>query len=110
MGWCPAGETSIMARRRKPRTTPEAVSDQIPSSSGPRCAIAAHISRTSPSAGLPLFAPDQQPVSPHMDYRYWPEADTSILNFRFGGLGRRYALILGETLNKSYFLPLFANV
>jgi|GEM_PF-6854028 len=45
-----------------------------------------------------------------MDYRYWPEADTSILNFRFGGLGRRYALILGETLNKSYFLPLFANV
>ncbi len=42
-----------------------------------------------------------------MDYRYWPEADTSILNFRSGRLGRRYALILRETLNKSSFLPHF---
>src|SRR5262249_12658217 len=67
MGWWPAGERSMMARRRGPSAMPAAGSTQAPASSGPRWPTAAAIAEARavrPSASRPRGS--RKPAMPHI--------------------------------------------
>src|SRR5207249_12323042 len=67
IGWCPLGERSMIARRRKPKDTPASGLAQQPASSGPRCMSVAAITPAQWSNSLsPAPGLWNNPANPHI--------------------------------------------
>src|SRR2546425_5913713 len=67
IGWCPLGERSMIARRRKPKDTPASGLAQQPASSGPRCTSVADIASAQWSNSLsPAPSLWNNPANPHI--------------------------------------------
>lgn len=71
MGWCPAGDRSTIDNRRCAKPTPDAGSIHIPSSSGPRWAIAAAMRDATATAVSRITPGHQNPAIPHI-VSYFP--------------------------------------
>src|SRR5262249_20857678 len=104
MGWWPAGERWMIARRRWPNAMPAAGSTQTPASSGPRWPTAAAMAAARavmPSASRPRGS--RKPAMPHIAIYYPPLVPKVVIVVNVDWFFVSHRLPLGVALRAAGF-------